>query len=233
MSFKRNIESDIAITNSILGLIEKGIEQEIAVNNLNTQGANWLGHKLGAATHLLDLALLRGATMTELDDIRGGAITHIEHLKSEHGITVEFNGSKYKIVKKIELINPIISSDYIELNKLADELDLQNATPKGQLRPKKVTLTTTGYERDAAVVAAALKEADGKCELCGSRSFPTLTRSAFLEVHHLKYLSESGSDQLSNVVAVCPTCHKELHFGIRAEELKTKLYDMIPRLVRE
>ncbi|QKS96572.1 HNH endonuclease [Vibrio alginolyticus] len=171
--------------------------------------------------------------MAELDDIRGAAITHIEHLKSEHGITVELNGSKYKIVKKLELINPIVSTDYIELNKLADELDLQNSAPKGQLTPKKVTLTTTGYERDAAIVAAVLKEADGKCELCDSKSFATPTRSAFLEVHHLKYLSESGSDQLSNVVAVCPTCHKELHFGIRAEELKTKLYNTIPRLVRE
>nr|WP_244662855.1 HNH endonuclease [Vibrio cholerae] len=105
--------------------------------------------------------------------------------------------------------------------------------PKGQIVPKKVKLTTTVYERDAAVVAAALKEADGKCELCSSKSFVTPTRDAFLEVHHLKHLSDNGSDQLSNVVALCPTCHKELHFGVRAEELKTKLYDMISRLVPE
>nr|WP_307993153.1 HNH endonuclease [uncultured Niameybacter sp.] len=44
-----------------------------------------------------------------------------------------------------------------------------------------------------------------------------------MEEHHLIPLSEGGEDSLSNVFALCPNCHREMHFGQRKELLKTML----------
>ncbi len=34
-----------------------------------------------------------------------------------------------------------------------------------------------------------------------------------LEVHHVIRLADGGSDTINNSVALCPNCHRELHFG--------------------
>jgi hypothetical protein len=38
---------------------------------------------------------------------------------------------------------------------------------------------------------------------------------------------------LTNTVALCPNCHRELHFGENARGLVSRLYARIARLVRE
>ena len=35
----------------------------------------------------------------------------------------------------------------------------------------------------------------------------------YLEVHHIKPLSQGGEDSLENVKAICPNCHRKIHFG--------------------
>ena len=42
--------------------------------------------------------------------------------------------------------------------------------------------------------------------------------SPFLEAHHIKQLAKGGLDTISNAVAVCPNCHRELHYGIKKNE---------------
>ena len=70
------------------------------------------------------------------------------------------------------------------------------------------------YIRDAAVVSAAQLRAQGACEHC-RRPAPFLTAAAvpFLEVHHLQPLAQHGPDSLSNVLALCPNCHRMAHHG--------------------
>ena len=38
-------------------------------------------------------------------------------------------------------------------------------------------------------------------------------KEPFLEVHHVKSLSDGGEDTLDNVIALCPNCHREKHYG--------------------
>ena len=35
--------------------------------------------------------------------------------------------------------------------------------------------------------------------------------SPFLEVHHVDYMANGGSDTIDNVVALCPNCHRKMH----------------------
>lgn len=106
--------------------------------------------------------------------------------------------------------------------------------PMGQGVPEKLESTTHVFVRDAQVVAFTLQKAQGKCECCQQPApFVKASGLPFLEVHHVKRLASGGSDRVSNAVAVCPNCHRELHHGARAKDLADELYTLVQRLIRE
>ncbi|WP_232597048.1 HNH endonuclease signature motif containing protein [Photobacterium phosphoreum] len=81
--------------------------------------------------------------------------------------------------------------------------------------PKKVLRYIEDYARNPNVVAEALYKAKGICEACHQPA-PFIKKSngePYLEVHHIKPLSDGGEDSLENVQAICPNCHREMHFG--------------------
>jgi 5-methylcytosine-specific restriction protein A len=82
-------------------------------------------------------------------------------------------------------------------------------------KPEKIQTISYAFTRSPDVVAEALLRAKGFCERC-KRQAPFLRKSdgsPYLEVHHKIPLSEDGEDTLENVLALCPNCHREVHFG--------------------
>ena len=80
--------------------------------------------------------------------------------------------------------------------------------------PRVVYRLVKDYSRDPDVVAEALYRANGRCEKCQAKA-PFTKRSngqPYLEVHHIIPLSQGGLDSLSNVISLCPNCHREVHF---------------------
>ncbi|SRR6266566_7956541 len=57
------------------------------------------------------------------------------------------------------------------------------------------------------VVIAVLTEAGYRCAV------PTCRNILAIDIHHLVQVSESGSNDLSNLLALCPTCHALYHRG--------------------
>ena len=52
-----------------------------------------------------------------------------------------------------------------------------------------------------------------KCECCGNTTFLTYNDEAYMEYHHLIPFSEyDGADHYLNIVALCPMCHRKIHF---------------------
>jgi 5-methylcytosine-specific restriction endonuclease McrA len=50
-------------------------------------------------------------------------------------------------------------------------------------------------------------ERDGwRCQLCG--------RSAELQIHHVRFRSRLGNDELNNLITLCVRCHRLQHEGI-------------------
>ncbi|MFG0887285.1 HNH endonuclease [Vibrio sp. CJQ_6] len=99
-----------------------------------------------------------------------------------------------------------------EIASSSDEVSLTNSYPKF---PRKRQVVTDVYERNPYVVVQALQRANGNCEVCFQPA-PFLRKSdgsPYLEVHHEVPLSQGGEDTLSNVVALCPNCHRKSHFG--------------------
>ena len=112
--------------------------------------------------------------------------------------------------------------------------NIKKEPPSGSQKPKKSQTSTTKYVRDPEVVAWILKFANGICECCKKPApFNKEDGTSFLEVHHLKQLADGGSDTTTNAIAVCPNCHRELHFGVNKVNIKMKLYDSVNRLIQE
>jgi 5-methylcytosine-specific restriction enzyme A len=110
----------------------------------------------------------------------------------------------------------------------------QPVPPPGTREPAKEEVTVTSYARDPAVRAWVLQRSKGVCELCECPApFVSVDGTPFLEVHHLLPLAEGGSDRPSNAVALCPNCHRELHYGRDAGVKRTTLLATVPELKAE
>ncbi|MFG0835037.1 HNH endonuclease [Aeromonas bivalvium] len=106
--------------------------------------------------------------------------------------------------------------------------------PLGTQEPAQRYASTISHARDPQVKAWVLVTAAAKCECCDEQApFNTATGEPFLEVHHLRTLAEGGSDTVGNTVALCPNCHRELHYGANKEARRDALYQKLPRLIRE
>lgn len=79
---------------------------------------------------------------------------------------------------------------------------------------------STLVKRSRKLRLHAMKKSGGKCEYCGEAGFRTLKGAIFAEVHHIVPLSENGSDELKNLIVLCPNDHRRAHHGHNVEELR-------------
>jgi hypothetical protein len=76
----------------------------------------------------------------------------------------------------------------------------KTAKPKGK---GKISPST----RESAMI-----EAGYRCAV------PTCRSSLSLDVHHITQKSEGGSDEIENLIVLCPTCHAAFHRGTYSKE---------------
>ena len=121
------------------------------------------------------------------------------------------------------------SSDIVSIEELEDELEKgiafskysssqkrEERLNKANKKPEQIEIRLRGFRRNADVIVAVLNRANGICEKCKQKA-PFVRKkdnTPYLEVHHIKQLSEGGDDSIENAIAVCPNCHRELHFGL-------------------
>ena len=64
----------------------------------------------------------------------------------------------------------------------------------------------------------------GICEACKRVApFKTSSGRQYLEPHHIYRLSDGGPDAPGCVAAVCPNCHKEIHYGLKGKSINEQL----------
>ncbi len=120
----------------------------------------------------------------------------------------------------INEIHDLIAENRVFENSLLDSLTDAHEERLRRLidapqRPEKKITTSYVYDRNPDVVAERLYQADGICEHCANIA-PFLRRTdgtPYLEVHHIIALSEDGEDTVENTIALCPNCHRGMHFG--------------------
>lgn len=94
------------------------------------------------------------------------------------------------------------------------------APPPGVITPDRVKSHTMGYVRDDQVRRFVLNRARGLCEYCGASGFELPDGQHYLEAHHVIGLSKQGPDTVHNVIALCPSHHREAHYGKGAVTLE-------------
>ena len=72
-----------------------------------------------------------------------------------------------------------------------------------------------GFENTKAMV---LNRDDYTCKYCKGKH-----KDSKLEVHHIIFKSQGGSDEESNLITLCHTCHKNLHDGKITSNLRGKV----------
>ena len=81
--------------------------------------------------------------------------------------------------------------------------------------PEKTYAKIAVYKRNTDVIIEVLERSKGTCEHCGVFA-PFLRKSdnsPYLEVHHKIRLADGGEDTVENAIAICPNCHRALHYG--------------------
>ncbi len=105
--------------------------------------------------------------------------------------------------------------------------------PTGFVRAEEYISETKQRKRSAEVKAWVLEVAKGVCESCSiGAPFLKMGGDPYLEVHHVIQLADDGPDKTSNAVALCPNCHRALHFADNKEQLIEDLYRRVSRLRR-
>lgn len=107
-----------------------------------------------------------------------------------------------------------------------EDLDI----PPGIDSPGRVTSIISGYRRDKGVRDYVLGRAQGECEYCSKPGFELRSGSRYLETHHVIALSADGPDTINNVIALCPSHHREAHYGKNSAELEQAFLTLIPTL---
>lgn len=119
--------------------------------------------------------------------------------------------------------DPVIA----ERNSNKDLTDLRRKAERAATEnPARDTSATPGfaYQRSESIKQYAKTRADGNCEYCGEQApFETPEDEPYLEVHHVDELGEGGEDSPDKVVALCPSCHKEIHHGEQGDEINDEL----------
>ena len=91
----------------------------------------------------------------------------------------------------------------------------QQRLKSAQKKPNEYAVYVKAYSRNPDVIAEVLYQAGGICDRC-NREAPFKKRkdnTPYLEVHHKNRLADGGEDTVNNAEALCPNCHRELHFG--------------------
>lgn len=121
--------------------------------------------------------------------------------------------------------NPVgveVPEETMELKKLRKAADA-DATED----PVRQDVDSSGgsqYRRSQAIREYVLARADGSCEACEEPApFTKPDGDPYLEVHHVDELSAGGADDPSHVVAICPACHREIHYGVAGDALNERL----------
>ena len=89
--------------------------------------------------------------------------------------------------------------------------------------PAYTAFTGKRYARDPRVRSAVKQRAGGRYEYCGKLGFQCADGSRYLECHHILALANQGADLMTNVIAICPHDHREVHYGKRRKQIETAM----------
>jgi 5-methylcytosine-specific restriction endonuclease McrA len=116
------------------------------------------------------------------------------------------------------ITEPASDNELTDLRRKAERAATENPARDTSASP------SSAYQRSESIKQYAKARAGGNCEYCEEQApFETPEGEPYLEVHHVDELGEEGEDSPEKVVALCPSCHKEIHYGHRGDQINNEL----------
>ena len=151
-------------------------------------------------------------------------------LKKEDPVMVDFTVEERAFIfnnEELKSINKYMENlllRYYNDNPSKLVFDAKN----GNEQPIRTVMNTTFFHRSLAISEYVKHRSKGICELCKNPA-PFLTKNGtpYLETHHVVSLSNDGVDTIYNTIALCPNCHREIHYGILSKEKYYKLMEVL------
>ncbi len=115
-----------------------------------------------------------------------------------------------KVVKMAEYLHTSIDSlmDY-RRHVIYSDVSPTDSNKQIVVYPTKRSLDGDRIiEVSSDIEEVVIDMADGTCELCGL----TFQNKDFLETHFVVWIRNGGQPTLTNTVALCPNCHRKIHF---------------------
>ena len=92
---------------------------------------------------------------------------------------------------------------------------------------------SAGANRKEWVKIYVRRRANGRCEYCNQKAaFQTAKGHWYLEPHHTIRLADNGLDHPDFVIALCPTCHRNVHYGCKGGELNELIKKCLQTIVQ-
>jgi 5-methylcytosine-specific restriction protein A len=79
--------------------------------------------------------------------------------------------------------------------------------------PRYIVRMARAIERNPKVAKLVKLRENYRCQICGAEGFGKKDGGLYAEAHHEERISELAPDAPSNMICVCPTCHRVLHYG--------------------
>jgi 5-methylcytosine-specific restriction enzyme A len=109
-----------------------------------------------------------------------------------------------------------------EMYAAQSAIDDLEAEPPGEIAPARKAFSGTFIVRDDKVRSKVINRSKGRCEYCDQLGFQKANGSHYVEAHHIISLAEQGPDTLDNVIALCPSHHRQAHYGADWEGLEAQ-----------
>jgi 5-methylcytosine-specific restriction endonuclease McrA len=109
---------------------------------------------------------------------------------------------------------------------------LRNRASNINPHPNQVMQTIITYPRSNTLKNYVKRRSNCSCEMpnCNYIGFYKNNGEAYIEVHHVIPLAEGGEDSIDNTVALCPNCHRAIHYAVNKEDMKQILLDYLRNL---
>jgi 5-methylcytosine-specific restriction protein A len=157
----------------------------------------------------------------------------------EPRIAPDKNGNRRQVMvfhlMRQEDVDSVVPSAPISIGQTLEELR-RRAYVASSIPAEKDTKQTRRryYERSEDIKAYVLARANGTCESCGKPApFTRPDGSPYLEPHHTRRVSDGGPDHPRWVGGICPTCHKEIHYGMNGSNLNRSLQEHLSRIEQD
>ncbi len=129
-------------------------------------------------------------------------------------LSIERYYNAFHLLNLTILNNKIIEDEKIDYKTLQNEIKEFNDKYMETV-PEKRRIISEEIERPNNITNCLKRYHNYTCQICTIKGFLQKNGSFYIEAHHIEELHKliKGSYCSDNLIIVCPTCHKKLHFA--------------------